>query len=482
MTAGLLGRGRASALEATRARLYARLWRWHFFAAFLVIPFVLWQATTGALYLWSEWWMDVAHPSLRFVAQSPKTLPPSEQIAAALAAAPTGALAAAPTVAFAAAPTVASAAGSSGGPPGHHHGGGSQPPSGRMTGGGPAVQGILLPDDPRRSTIVLFDDGRGLPTPVFVDPHSGRVLGALPAVSWLPGLTRALHGGWPIKPMGSWLLELGDGWAMVTLLTGLYMWWPRGRGWAAALVPRLGAGSRILLRDLHACVAAWFSLVLLFFLVSALPWTDFWGNHLLQRVEEITGQVSPAGFSPGGASAGALAKALPSLDQAVESARSRGVKGTLDIRLAPWADAPLWMTNVHQWPKDDRTLQADPRDGRVLGEFANSDIPVVPRLVALGVHVHQGDLGVANLWLDTAFAAALIWLGVTGVASWWTRRPPRRVGVPPRAAIRWPGALVAAATCLCLLLPLLGASVVLIGVLDRLFGRRLGAGADPPQV
>jgi uncharacterized iron-regulated membrane protein len=30
------------------------LWRWHFLAALIVIPFVLWQATTGTLYLWSE--------------------------------------------------------------------------------------------------------------------------------------------------------------------------------------------------------------------------------------------------------------------------------------------------------------------------------------------------------------------------------------------------------------------------------------------
>jgi uncharacterized iron-regulated membrane protein len=31
--------------------LYGRLWRWHFFAALIVIPFVLWQSVTGTLYL-----------------------------------------------------------------------------------------------------------------------------------------------------------------------------------------------------------------------------------------------------------------------------------------------------------------------------------------------------------------------------------------------------------------------------------------------
>lgn len=35
-------------------RLYRRLWRWHFYAAFLVIPFVLMQSITGTLYLWHD--------------------------------------------------------------------------------------------------------------------------------------------------------------------------------------------------------------------------------------------------------------------------------------------------------------------------------------------------------------------------------------------------------------------------------------------
>ena len=64
--------------------LYGRLWRWHFFAALIVVPFVLWQSVTGTLYLWSEWWMDEVHPELRFVQPTGAVLPVSEQIQAAL--------------------------------------------------------------------------------------------------------------------------------------------------------------------------------------------------------------------------------------------------------------------------------------------------------------------------------------------------------------------------------------------------------------
>ncbi len=56
--------------ELAPRRAYARLWRWHFYAAFLVIPFVLWQGGTGVLYLWHQEIADVLWPQLRFVAES----------------------------------------------------------------------------------------------------------------------------------------------------------------------------------------------------------------------------------------------------------------------------------------------------------------------------------------------------------------------------------------------------------------------------
>src|ERR1044071_2840983 len=74
----------AASTGAGTTRLYGRLWRWHFFAAFIVIPFVLWQSISGTLYLWSERWIDAAHPELRFVTPSSQVVPLSTQIAIAL--------------------------------------------------------------------------------------------------------------------------------------------------------------------------------------------------------------------------------------------------------------------------------------------------------------------------------------------------------------------------------------------------------------
>jgi uncharacterized iron-regulated membrane protein len=443
-------------------RLYGRLWRWHFFAALIVIPFVLWQSVTGTLYLWSERWMDAAYPQLRFVEARSQTVPLSVQIRAALVS-EVGPSSLAQPRARAGTDQQTHAAGQQMHHAAHHG-------AGRSASGELAVQRILVPDDPARSTTVLMQKADGLPYPIFVNPYTGEVLGKLSAAAWLPGITRALHGGWPLGAPGSWLLELGDGWAIVMIATGLYLWWPRGRG-LNALWPRLHAERRVLLRDLHSCVAVWFAIAFVFFLISALPWTAFWGGTLLRTLESSTGQSSPAGFSPGGASVSRMAEALQPVEQAVLAARAAGARGTLDVRLAPWGGAPVFITNVNVLPSEDRTLLADAADGQIRGDYTNADLPVIPRFVAVGIHVHQGDFGILSVWLNTAFAASLVWLSVTGLISWWMRRPARKLGVPPKVGTRIPPGVIGGGVIACTVMPLLGASVLLIVLVDAIAGR-----------
>jgi uncharacterized iron-regulated membrane protein len=286
---------------------------------------------------------------------------------------------------------------------------------------------------------------------------------------WIPpGVTRALHGGWPVSPFGSWLLELGDSWAIAMIFTGFYLWWPRGRSLGEALWPRWRAGPRIIIRDLHATAAVLFSAVFLFFLISALPWTAFWGGQLLSRVQSALGQDSPAGFSNGGASTAEMISVADSIDEVIAAVRARGASGSLSVRLAPWPKAPLFVTNRSLSVVDDRTILGDTTSGRILGDFREQDFPLLARLVAMGVHVHQGDFGPINLWLNTAFALSLVWLSVTGIASWWIRRPKLQSGIPPKPHAAWPRSLIAIVGAMCLLLPIFAVSVLTVAMIDRL--------------
>lgn len=404
-------------------RAYARLWRWHFYAAFLVIPFVLWQGTTGVLYLWHQDIADQLWPQLRLVEPGNDRVSLDTQISVA-----------------------------------------------ELAQGAPARL-IRLPAAPDRSTEFVFDAGNGLIAPSYVNPYTGAHLGSVPATAWLPGLTRKLHGGWPLGDPGSWLLELGAGWTLVMVLTGLYLWWPRGReGWAGVLYPRLTRSPRVFWRDLHSVVGVWFAAVFVAFLLTALPWTAFWGEQILRPLQRATGQIAPAALGFGAMplkSIDAGGGRQISLDQAVAIARAEGLNGDLEIQPRS-GDAPIGITLRQGRSSDERVLQIDRYRGVVLARVGWQDYPLIPKVVATGVDLHEGTFfGRANQWFNTAVVAALYWLAITGLIGWYRRRPARGLAAPPRVPSSIPRSIRWAAIGLCVLLPLLGLSVLLVAAFDR---------------
>ncbi len=109
---------------------------------------------------------------------------------------------------------------------------------------------------------MVIQDGRELN--VFIDPYRGNV-------------ARALHGELMIGTVGDRLVELAAGWGVMLVVSGVYLWWPRGRSSGGVLWPRLNARGRLLWRDLHAVSGFWGSILLLLMLLSGMTWTGFWG-------------------------------------------------------------------------------------------------------------------------------------------------------------------------------------------------------------
>jgi len=438
-------RNQAETLRSPQ-RLYMRIWRWHFFAALIVIPFVLWQSVTGVLYLWHREIALLTHRELLAVPPSGRLASLDQQFEEVL----------------------------------RHH-----PVA--------ALQAVEVSDDPARSTAFFFRDTNGLAYPAFVDPHTGAYLGAVDSTHWIAGLSRGLHGGWPIKPFGSYLLELGASWAIVMVLTGLYLWWPRNaQGFAGVLYPRLNSGSRTFWRDLHATVGVYFALIILAFLFSALPWTTFWGEKVLGSIERGLDQRSPTAFFFAGgadhhhatspdAAASHMHAGHPSnepqlsLDALVAKARAEGLSGTIELRPVPQANLAN-IRDQHPRAPQERWLQLDTRTGAVLAKAAWRDFPTIARLVALGIDLHEGSFfGRANQIFNTLMASALIWLSVTGFIGWYQRRPRGGLAAPPKRELRYPTAIMATGVLLCVALPLLGLSVLGIAAIDRVAGRLLPA-------
>ena len=75
--------------RAASSALYRAVWRWHFIAGLLVLPFVIILAVTGGIYLFKDEINNAAYRDLRIVAPTDGPAQPASQITAnALAAHP----------------------------------------------------------------------------------------------------------------------------------------------------------------------------------------------------------------------------------------------------------------------------------------------------------------------------------------------------------------------------------------------------------
>ena len=116
---------------------------------------------------------------------------------------------------------------------------------------------------------------------MFVDPYHGDILGEQDAKQNLQAIARAIHGELMIGTVGDRLIEMAAGWGVVLVVSGVFLWWPRGQA-AGILWPRLNSRGRVLWRDLHAVTGFWGATLLLVMLLSGMTWTGFWGKQYAQ--------------------------------------------------------------------------------------------------------------------------------------------------------------------------------------------------------
>lgn len=419
------------------------VWRWHFYAGLFCIPFVLFLSVTGTIYLFKpqvDALIDRPYDHLQ----------------------PAGRRADPGVIADRA---VASVHGS-------------------------RFAGYELPDRPRGAVRVILDrDGTAIR--VYVDPWRLRVLKTVAEEDRFERIVFRLHGQLLLGPAGSMIVELAASWAIVMILTGLVLWWPRGPSARLVLVPRLGAGGRAFWRDLHAAAGLWVSATALFLLVSGMPWSFVWGNALAEiRALSAAGAPKPDWPIPGGRMAGMAdmdggghalggrssrtAAPGPALDAVVRAAGGLGLAPPATV-LPPKDEGGDWTVRSDAQDRPLRETDTLAPDGQVLSRVGFDDHPPIDRVVAVGVAAHEGQLfGIANQLLGLFTAAGLVALSTSALVLWWRRRPSGRLGAPePPEGPRFGPAVLGIAVALGLLLPMLGASMVVVAAAERLVLRRL---------
>lgn len=449
-----------SPIESPTHRFYRTVWRWHFYAGLFVIPFMMILAITGSIYLFKPQLDTLMYRNLMGVQPTGTIVPYTTQLAAAQQAYPNA--------------TVTK------------------------------FTPNLAADRSAEVTLTTVDEQNLL---VFVNPYTAQVLGDRDEDRNLQAQVRQMHGELMIGKVGDYIVELAACWGLVLLLTGLYLWWPRhGFSIFGTLIPRGWSQSRrTFWRDLHA-VSGFYGILLVGFLIlTGLPWSVFWGETFAQiwgrfpdqmwdnvpQSTVLTGSLNQQGtptvpwaveqlpmpqskhqhsshtestITPAAASLSAPVN----LDSVIALAQAKGAPAGFSVALPEGETGVYTVSAFPNDPTQEITLHVDQYSGQVLADVRWQDYGFVPKAVEMGVAIHMGKyFGLANQLLMLLACLIVIVLCVSSIILWWQRRPAGRLGAPamPAHVQQWrmPIAIVAV---LGLVFPLVGASLVVVLLLD----------------
>lgn len=327
---------------------------------------------------------------------------------------------------------------------------------------------------------------------VSINPYTNELVGSLNKNETLYYWANAIHGSLLLGDTGDFLIELAASLGIVMLVTGIYLWLPRDRHFLAAISPFsiFKKQKRETIKALHSTLAFYISLILLFFLISGLAWTNIWGGKFVQAWSTFPAEKSaPAGMKAQGGHHGAVTTEAPDKkhkDVVKHAALNHGamkeVPWGLEQSVLPASDIHVHSQNIGidkvyilakdlgfnkrfrinlpknaegvytisansmvgdiDKPHEERTVHIDQYTGEILADVKFSDYSFAAKSMAIGIALHQGEFGWWNAIVNLIFCMLVLVLCLTGIWMWWLRRPQQqqlsKLGVPQVGKVSQP--------------------------------------------
>lgn len=447
----------ATAHSSSRpGRFHAAVWRWHFLIGMLVIPFLFMLAGSGALMLLSKPLDSALNKELLVVEAGVNPLPASVLLERVREAFPHA-----------------------------------------------TVKLYLPPQRPDQAARFSLQSGHGgghgghgAPSTVaYLNPYTGELLGSNDPADSVYAMVKQWHGSLYLGRTGELLIEMAAGLAVLMIVTGLYLAWPKN-GWRA-LMPARALANRAAWRRWHLSLGWLIAVPLLFFLISGMAWTSIWGGKLVQPWGSLPGtrfelpetQPAPAmdhasmnehglhrvpwAVEQTPLPQGSSGPAPLDLDAVVKQAAEHGFQ---QFRVHfPQGERGVWTVSATTIagdisnPLDERILHLNPANGEPLKDIRFADYPAMGKAMAASIPFHQGDLGWWNWWLNLLLVTLVMALVITGAIVWWKRQSRRAPPKGERSSGRAVAVLMVVVGCA---FPLSAAVLVSIILLDAFWPRR----------
>lgn len=445
---------------------YFAVWRWHFYAGLFVIPVLMMLSVTGLVILWFTT-IAPEYGDRLSIEPKPQAMRLTALEAAVHAVYPVG-----------------------------------------------TITRYIAPRGADNPALLMLTTEADEARVLAVNPYDGTILRDRPQAGTWNELATDIHGkllfGTDGGP-GDLLIETAAGFGVVLLITGLYLWWPRkGESLGKALRPALSEKGRPFWKSLHATLGAWIGVVLFFFLLSGLAWTSVWGAKVVQAwssypaekweqvplsdqthaslnagsLKEVPWALEETLLPKSGSAAGlaGLPEGLPVTLETVNAlGRALGFAGRYQIAY-PADTTGVWTLSQDTQsydsnsPTGDRTVHIDQYSGKILADVGFRDYSVGGKTMAVGISLHEGQLGIWNIALNGLFCLGVLTLCISGIVMWWMRRPKGRLrlGAPvaPLNLPHWKGAVVVM-LAVSMAFPLTGITLVAVLGLDLLVTRML---------
>jgi uncharacterized iron-regulated membrane protein len=123
----------------------------------------------------------------------------------------------------------------------------------------------------------------------------------------------------------------------------------------------------------------------------------------------------------------------------------------------------------------EAVVHVDQYSGAIAATYGYDQYSTTAKLVNQGISIHEGrKLGVVSKITTTLFCLAILFLCITGPMMWWKRRPKAGGLAAPKGRVPITEYPMLAITLIIMgvVLPLFGASLLLLLILDKLLFRR----------
>lgn len=400
------------------------IWKWHFIAGLISLPFILLLSVTGIIYLFKADYETPIHRSIKNVAILSESSLFQEQwdIASAYAL--------------------------------------KKPHS------------MMVPQTPNEAT--EFISGKfGGKRSIFIDPYKKEVSGEVIVKNGFMYTVRKLHGELLMGSFGTKIVELIASWMVVLIVTGLYIWWPsRGFRLSGFFIPRFKNGRRMFFRDVHAIGGFWISLLLLLVLAGGFPWTDVFGSNF-KRLQKMTNTGYPLTWNGKGlASQEKNTDPLP-LDQVVSLASKMSLEGRVQIHFPKNKKGTYAVSNSTPDLDKQKKIHLDQYTGETIKIHHWKDVGILMRARMWLMVFHQGEFGLWNWLLMLGTGIVLFLMSFSALMSYIFRKSRGSWGVPrvpEHFKIDYPIFFII--VVLGIVFPLFGISLVLLSMGSYLLKKR----------